>query len=61
MAESASTLDAPLRVRLPSALLDAIDAVAARDSRPDARVTRSDAVRALVLEALAARGVLVAA
>lgn len=62
MAEPASVaLDAPLRVRLPSAVLDAIDAVASQTDGPARTRTRSAALRALVLEALAARGVSVAA
>lgn len=51
----------PLRARLEPALMAAIDRVAARESRPGAPVTRSDALRLLIHEALAARGEPVAA
>lgn len=51
----------PLRVRMPEELRKAIDAVAERESKPGARMKRSQAARVLILEALAARGVSVAA
>lgn len=55
------TASVPLRARVPTTLRRAIDAVAEQHSLPGARMTRSDALRVLVLEALAARGVSVPA
>lgn len=60
MVETASTPSAesvPLRARVPSPLLEAVDALARQESRPGAKTTRSAALRLLLLEALSARGV----
>lgn len=63
MAEPASLVETSVSVtaRLEAALRGAVDRVAARESRPGALVTRSDALRILLHEALAARGESVAA
>lgn len=62
MAELAPPADSvPLTARVDPTLRDAVDRVAARESRPGAPVTRSDALRILLHEALAARGERVAA
>lgn len=62
MAELASPAESvPLTARVDPTLRDAVDRVAARESRPGAPVTRSDALRILLHEALAARGERVAA
>lgn len=51
----------PINARVPPTLRDAVDRVAATESRPGSRVSRSAALRLLVIEALAARGVAVPA
>lgn len=51
----------PIIARVPSTLRDAVDRVAVAESRPGSRVSRSAALRLLVLEALVARGQAVSA